>query len=167
MTYLKLTLFGSPQLEQAGQPVAIGRRKGLALLAYLAMTDRAQHRDTLATLFWPGATQQRARGNLRQVLSDLNKVLDNERLLVEGEQIILARNDDLWLDVARFQACLELSQRHDHPPDDICPDCLPLLQEAADLSPGHSASRFKAGQHFARPGTGFAFERFWFGQTCR
>ena len=134
MPSLKLYLFGPPRLEQAGQSVAIGRRKGLALLAYLAVTHRSQHRDALATIFWPDAAQRRARGNLRQVLSDLNKVLGSDRLLVDGEQITLAgSDDDLWLDVARFQACLELSQAHSDQPDEICPAFLPLLREAADL----------------------------------
>jgi DNA-binding SARP family transcriptional activator len=133
MTPLKLFFLGPPRLEQAGQSLAVRRRKGLALLAYLAVTNRSQHRDTLATLFWPAAPQRRARGNLRQVLSDLNKVLDSDWLLVDGEQIRLAQHDDLWLDVARFHACLELNQAHDHQPDEICSICLPLLREAADL----------------------------------
>jgi DNA-binding SARP family transcriptional activator len=133
MPPLNLYLLGPPQLEQAGQSLSVSRRKSLALLAYLAVTNRTQHRDALATLFWPDTTQRRARGNLRRVLSDLNKVLTKEYLLTDGEQITLARPDDLWLDVARFQACLEQTQAHDHPPGEFCPTCLPLLHEAADL----------------------------------
>ena len=41
MTNLKLYLLGPPRLEVADQPVAVGRRKGLALLAYLAVTNRS------------------------------------------------------------------------------------------------------------------------------
>ena len=63
----------------------------------------------------------------------MNKALNNDRLLVEGEQISLVQDDDLWLDVARFQSCLELAQAHDHPPDELCPACLSLLREAAKL----------------------------------
>jgi serine/threonine protein kinase len=70
---------------------------------------------------------------LRALLTDLNKVLGQNQLLVDGEQITLVLDDKLAFDVARFQSCLEQMQSHDHPPDQVCPACLPLLQEAAEL----------------------------------
>ncbi|MCB9104584.1 MAG: protein kinase [Anaerolineales bacterium] len=133
MTPIKLYLFGPPRLEQAGKSLPVGRRKGLALLVYLAVTDRSQHRDALATLLWPDSSQRRARGSLRQVLSELNKLLGNDCLLVDGDQIALVRQDQLWLDVAQFRICFEQSQSHDHSPEEVCSACLPFLQEAADL----------------------------------
>ncbi|MCB0168060.1 MAG: hypothetical protein KDI79_27785, partial [Anaerolineae bacterium] len=133
MTPFKLYLFGPPRLEHAGETLAVGRRKGLALLVYLAVTNRAQHRDALATLLWPDSSQRRARGSLRQVLSELNKLLGNDCLLIDGDQITLTRPDYLWLDVARFQTCIEVIQSHDHLSEENCQVCLPLLQEAADL----------------------------------
>jgi DNA-binding SARP family transcriptional activator len=126
-------LFGPPRLERAGQPVEVSRRKALAMLAYLAATGQSHSRDTLATLFWPEVDQRRARGNLRRALSDLNQEIGEGWLILEGETVALADGDNLWLDVAQFHACLDACTKHGHSPEEICPDCLPLLDEAAAL----------------------------------
>ena len=130
---LRVSLFGPPRLEREGQPVAVNRRKSLAMLAYLAATGQAHSRDTLATLFWPEVSQQRARGNLRRALSDLNQEVGEGILVLEGETVALAGDEHLWLDVAQFRAYLADGAGHSHPPDETCPDCLPLLAEAAAL----------------------------------
>ena len=113
--------------------MTIGRRKSLALLAYLSTTNRPHSRDTLATLFWPSTPQQRGRANLRQIISDVNKLLSANQLHVDGEQLALVQGDDLWVDVTRFQACLAQFQNHDHPINTPCVTCLPYLQEAIAL----------------------------------
>ncbi len=133
VTAFKLTLFGSPRLEREGQPLEVGRRKALAMLTYLAATGQSHNRDTLATLFWPEVPQRRARGNLRRALSDLNQELGEGWLLLEGETVDLAQKNGLWLDVAQFRTCLAACADHDHSSEETCPDCLPLLAEAADL----------------------------------
>ena len=48
MTTFRLHLLGPPHLESDGVEVHIGRRKAVALLAYLAVTGRAHTRDALA-----------------------------------------------------------------------------------------------------------------------
>ena len=48
-----LRLFGAPRLEFGGEPAQLGRRKAMALLAYLAVTRSRHHRETLATMLWP------------------------------------------------------------------------------------------------------------------
>lgn len=133
MNTLRLTLFGPPRLEREGNLVEVNRRKAMALLAYLGVTGQVQSRDALATLFWPELPQRRARGNLRRVLSDLNREVGEGVLLLEGETVALADNTNLWLDVVQFHACLAACARHAHPADEACPDCLSLLSEAADL----------------------------------
>jgi hypothetical protein len=65
MSHLHLRLFGAPQVELNGVPVALATRKVMALLAYLVITGQAHSRDALATLLWPEADQARARGSLR------------------------------------------------------------------------------------------------------
>ena len=60
-----LHLLGSPRLEVDGTPAHIGRRKALALLAYLAVTGQAHTRDALATLLWPEFAAADARAELR------------------------------------------------------------------------------------------------------
>ena len=66
MSKLKLFLFGSPQLEIDNAPIELGRRKAMALLAYLAVTEKSHSRDTLALLLWPEADQSQARSTLRR-----------------------------------------------------------------------------------------------------
>ncbi len=132
LTSLKLILFGPPRVEREGQPVDVTRRKALALLSYLAATGQPHSRDTLATLFWPDVPQRQARGNLRRALSDLNAEIGDDVLLLDGETVAL-NVDGVESDVARFRACLAACSAHDHRPDDVCPNCVPLLAEAADL----------------------------------
>ncbi len=54
---LRFHLLNAPRLECDGAPVAIDRRKAVALLAYLVLTGQAHLRDTLATLLWPDSGQ--------------------------------------------------------------------------------------------------------------
>ena len=63
MTRLVLHLLGSPSVVVNGQEIHISRRKALALLTYLAVTDQIHTRDALATLFWPEQDQRRARSS--------------------------------------------------------------------------------------------------------
>ena len=105
MGTLRLTFFGPPRLERDGQPVSVTRRKAQALLSYLAATSQSHSRDHLATLFWPDGSQQRARGNLRRVLSDLKQALGENILMLEGETVELA-GEELWCDVRQFRANL-------------------------------------------------------------
>jgi DNA-binding SARP family transcriptional activator len=131
----KLTglLLGPPHFECERKPIEIGRRKGMALLAYLAMTRQRHHRDELATLLWPASSQSRARGNLRHVLSELNQALDLSWLELEGETVSLNQEVEFWLDVDQFRRQLAACQSHGHPIDDVCPICLSALTEAVAL----------------------------------
>ena len=103
MSKLKLFLFGSPQLEIDGTPVELGRRKAMALLAYLAVTEKSHSRDTLALLLWPEADQSQARSTLRRNLSVLNKALGSGWLDISREAIGLEAKPDLWVDVNQFR----------------------------------------------------------------
>ena len=85
MSRLVLHLLGPPRLELDGEPVHIGRRKAVALLAYLAVTVRSHSRDSLATLLWPEYDQSRARANLRRALSLLNRTLGEGWLTTDRE----------------------------------------------------------------------------------
>ncbi|MBV7333124.1 AAA family ATPase [Chloroflexi bacterium TSY] len=103
MPHWKLYLFGPPRLEYDGQPVELTLRKGIALLAYLAVTQQPHTRDALATLFWPESSQRKARASLRRTLHRLNQTLGTEILTVEPESIALPQSADLWLDAAAYQ----------------------------------------------------------------
>ena len=75
MPQLTLYLFGPPRLEIDENPVHIPRRKAMALLAHLAVSDQSHSRDALATLLWPENDQSSARAELRRTLSVLNRAL--------------------------------------------------------------------------------------------
>jgi len=102
MVHLKLFVFGPPRLERDGQPLALGVRKVLALLVYLAVTAQPHSRDTLATLLWPESDQSEARARLRRTLHRLSQVLGNDILEVGPDSIRLHPQADLWLDSAAF-----------------------------------------------------------------
>lgn len=52
---LSLQLFGAPVLRSNGTPMALSRRKAMALLPYLAVTRSRHHRETLAALLRPAS----------------------------------------------------------------------------------------------------------------
>lgn len=131
MVQLKLFLFGRPRLERAGQPLEIRLRKALALLVYLAATNHSHSRDALATLLWPDFDQRKARGNLRRTLSRLNQTLGEDQLVIDREAVGLSHQAGLWLDVAHFHTQLAQTQTHDHDLNEVCPNCLAPLTEAA------------------------------------
>ncbi|MCB0170514.1 MAG: AAA family ATPase [Anaerolineae bacterium] len=128
MPTLKLFFLGPPRFEHNGSPLDIGRRKAVALLAYLALSDQSHSRDALATLFWPEADQSRARGTLRRALSDLNKQLGNHYLETEGDTISL-NPADVWIDVAAFSHLAQAGLGQ----TDLTPDGLATLTQAVAL----------------------------------
>ena len=133
MSFLKLFLFGPPRIERDGHAIKIRRRKALALLSYLAVSDEPHSRDALATLFWTNLDQTKARANLRRELSTLTKSLGKDQLAIDREQVSLNKQSTLWLDVVQFQQHLAECQTHGHAEDALCPDCFPLLTDAVNL----------------------------------
>lgn len=133
MSKLALKLLGPPTLEADGHPVDIGRRKALALLAYLAATGEAHSRDALATLFWPECGQSPARANLRTALSALHQALGEGLLVAEQETVKIAPGRVLWDDLRQFRSLLQGCPAHARSAAAGCPECLSLLEQAAAL----------------------------------
>src|SRR5687768_6277673 len=106
MAQLMLYLFGAPRVAKNGESIELNLRKGLALLAYCAVTRQPQSRDTLATLLWPEKDQQAARANLRRTIYELGQLLGTQLLDTTAETIALPANTPLWLDTEHFQKCL-------------------------------------------------------------
>ena len=86
---LRLFLFGAPRIERDGISVPAARSKGMALLAYLAVTRQPQQRENLLGLLWPEFDTASARNNLRRELSLLKAALDDE-LQADRSQVALA-----------------------------------------------------------------------------
>ncbi len=143
MTQFHLRLFGTPQIAIDGHVVAINLRKGMALLAYVAVTRQPHSRDAFATLLWPEKDQAGARANLRRTLYDLSHILGPQLLDVAAETVALHAGAALWLDIAQFQhvlaACLPEKQAASLSTDDTC---LARLVDAADLYRGDFMAGF-------------------------
>ena len=70
---LRLHLLASPRLLRDGQPVHVGSRKALAILAWLAL-ERTSTRARLTDLLWPEADAAAGRRNLRRELFRLREL---------------------------------------------------------------------------------------------
>lgn len=75
MTAYRFRLFGTPNFEtSAGDPIAIRSRKGVGLLACIALADgKPVGRDRLCALLWSNRQTAQARASLRQLLVDLRR----------------------------------------------------------------------------------------------
>ena len=141
MTDLKLHLLGAPRLEFQNQAVRIERRKALALAAYLALAERAQRREAIATLLWPDLGQAQAHAALRSTLPALTAHSPVPWLEVDRTTLGV-RREAIWVDVNEFRARLALSRRHGHDPETVCPECVPLLAQALELYRGDFMAGF-------------------------
>jgi len=130
---LKLTLFGAPQVELNGLHVTLKTRKALALLAYLAVSRQSHSRETLATLFWPEFSSERAFANLRGALQALTQALGEEWLAICRRDIAVKPSSALFVDVLEFQRQSNHQNNHHSPPTIVCPEQLPSLQAAVEL----------------------------------
>jgi DNA-binding SARP family transcriptional activator/pimeloyl-ACP methyl ester carboxylesterase/tRNA A-37 threonylcarbamoyl transferase component Bud32 len=139
---LKLYLFGAPRLENGDESLSIRRRKGLAILAYLALKGQPQTRETLATLLWPDFDQSRALSNLRRELSRLKVGLGVELVAAGRRQVEVAPETVLWVDVKQFGRRLaQVAAHSNHFPDEPCDTCRTALSEAVAIY----TDRFLAG----------------------
>jgi DNA-binding SARP family transcriptional activator len=130
-------LFGAPRIEKAGKPVPLDTRKALALLAYLVLGDAGPSagytRDKLAALFYPESDQASSRAALRRTISTLRKGTGRDCLETEGERVSL-KPDCLWVDVLAFRELLHQTRFHGHSTAEVCRECLPLLDQCAQLA---------------------------------
>jgi DNA-binding SARP family transcriptional activator len=133
MSRLALYLLGPSRIELDGEEVHIGRRKALALLAYLAVAGQRHQRDSLATLLWSELDQRSARADLRRILSFLNRKLGRGWLTADRETAALDPDANLWLDVHQFRQLLAACDAHGHPATEVCSECVPPLEEAVRL----------------------------------
>lgn len=128
-----LHLLGAPRLVRAGRPVELDTRKAIAMLAYLALGEPSGYtRDALAALLYPDSDQTSARAALRRTLSPLRQAIGADRLETVREQVRL-RPGELWVDVLVFRQKLAQTLHHGHPPNQVCLQCLPLLEQAVEL----------------------------------
>jgi predicted ATPase/DNA-binding SARP family transcriptional activator/tetratricopeptide (TPR) repeat protein len=133
---LKLFLLGYPRVELDGSTVELDTRKTLALLAYLAIEAKLFSREALATLLWPDYEPKSAYHNLRRSLWTLNKKLGKEWLQADRYSVRLNPEAGVWVDTDAFLKHIQKGDRHEHPGDELCPECLLHLSAAVDLYRG-------------------------------
>jgi len=107
----KLSLLGRFELTGPDGPVDLPSKKLAGLLAYLACTaPEPQPREKLATLLWGSHFDVQARQNLRQALFRLRRVLGEDVLIGDGEEISLAPGV-IDCDAVRFGALIRGGSR--------------------------------------------------------
>lgn len=99
---VKVVLFGPPHVLYRGNPVDLRVKKAVALLAYLATTGKAHHRERLATLLWPESKPDVARTSLRQVVQAIRATPLAAALITSRTSLEL--HPDVTSDVASFGA---------------------------------------------------------------
>jgi DNA-binding SARP family transcriptional activator len=108
---LQLTLLDQADVRLAGEPVTgFYSGKAQALLFYLAVTGQTHTRPALAGLLWADLSDTDALMNLRQVLTNLRKLV-GDHLIITRQAVAFNRASDYWLDVEVFQAGVEDAQR--------------------------------------------------------
>ena len=109
---LEVILLGGVALTLGGRPLAALRsQKAIALLVYLACTQRAHSREMLADLLWDATSTAQSLSNLRTVLARLRRHL-GDYLLVTPETIALAQDAPVALDVRTLEEQIAALPRH-------------------------------------------------------
>ena len=99
---LQISLLGPPQVEWAGQPVAVPRRQVRALLFYLASSQQPVSRQALHFLFWPDIPEAAARRQCTRLLTHLRRALPVPEMLQAADDSISLDLLQTWSDVGEF-----------------------------------------------------------------
>jgi predicted ATPase/DNA-binding SARP family transcriptional activator len=134
MPKLSLYFFGAPRIEVDDTPVSVGHTKGMALLAYLAVTGQTHTRESLAAFLWPRHDPASALAEVRRMLWALNKSLGKGWLAADRRTIALLPQADLWADIDHFRHLLDCWAKHGHSANQVCPACIEPLTEAVNLA---------------------------------
>jgi pimeloyl-ACP methyl ester carboxylesterase len=101
---LEIDMLGGLEVRHDGRPLPLpASRKARALLAFLLLAGRPQHRERLTDLFWDRPDDPRA--SLRQALSRLRPLLntvDGERLKTDRERVWIEQQD-IAVDLVRWR----------------------------------------------------------------
>jgi len=107
MSRLALHLFGSPLVTLDGKPREVVRRKLIALLAYMALSNRPHGRGELAALLWPDLDGQKGLAVLRSTLWEGCQLLGKDWLEADRKTVQLLPGSALFVDVLRFEQLVE------------------------------------------------------------
>lgn len=106
MSACRFLLFGAPKFSKsAGEPLEIRSRKGVGLLAFVALAKgKPVSRDELCALLWADRQTTQARASLRQLLFDLRQDFgsDSDILDTETDGAICLKDKAIALDLSEF-----------------------------------------------------------------
>ncbi len=138
MTELKFYFLGPPCFRLNGSPVKVGRRKAVALAAYLTLTGIPHSREHLADLFWPEYDRDKSRASLRRTLSVMTNALGKFWLKIDRDMIEFAPHEDLWVDVTGFRQLIAQSVGG--------VDAMAALEKAAEIYQNKFMAGFSIGE---------------------
>lgn len=106
MGELRLNLLGQVGIFLDGKPVTgFKSSKAIAVLSYVALSEQPCARSTLAGLLWGDLPEANARMNLRQVLSNLRRLI-GDHLTITRRAVAFNRDSRYWLDVEALETTL-------------------------------------------------------------
>jgi WD40 repeat protein/DNA-binding SARP family transcriptional activator len=136
---LRVNLLGSPTISQGEQPVTgFVSSKAQALVFYLAEAGGTHTRDALAGLLWSDVPDATARKNLRDVLSNLRKLI-GPYLTITRQTVALDPQAPVQIDSVRLSASLAAAQLAEPP---VPMDTLKALADAIRLYRGEFLTGF-------------------------
>lgn len=104
---LQLSLFGGARLARGGERLALGVRRGIALLAYLALLEAPMQREHAATLLWPESNGSAGRTRLRRLLYQIEDICGRDLFDTHGGLLAL-QPGVLRTDVQEFRRVARL-----------------------------------------------------------
>lgn len=140
MTDYRLYFLGNPRVLAGDREISLSRKKSLALLTLIAVSDVKPGRDRIIGLLWPDKDESHARGALRTTLSTLNSELGETLLVSEGDYLCL--KGAVWNDVKDFRDKIRCMEKNNFFDAKINQE----LEEAAALYSGDFLSGFSIGR---------------------
>ena len=109
---LRILTLGGLQITLDNRPIAFKSRRAEVLFAYLAITQRAHERESLANLLWDDRSQKQTMANLRSLLAqmpgEIKPYLEATRKTLQLNSSGL-RPSDLLIDAEKFATDLSSS----------------------------------------------------------
>src|SRR5688572_32605454 len=108
MVMLKVRLIGTFAIGYDGRPVNLSSRVAQSLFAFLILTSGTPYRrEKLAGMFWPDATEEKARAYLRHELWRIRKALPSKSkvdyFLADDINISFNSSAEYWVDVTALE----------------------------------------------------------------
>jgi predicted ATPase/DNA-binding SARP family transcriptional activator len=133
---LSISLLGAPSIALDGRPVrGFVSSKAMALVYYLAASGRPYTREALAGLLWPEVADAQALKNLRDVLSNLRRLLE-PYLEITRQVVALTSTAAERVDSRQFEARLKSAGQASD--DGILPLCDAVALYRGDFLDGFS-----------------------------